>query len=293
MTKKGGRKTGLRSDGTPAADRGTAAADSVEDVAVVEQANEGMDGSPSPLGVEQAATTSRTGQRLIAAEDIPSPEASLIDKVSGKLLQKFEVIFFQYQMDVSRTTTEAIREAMNTVRKDMKSLGERISDVESNRLNHKATAEIEQQQRLPDAHSVTSDIDETVAEEEHTSDEPQKHGRRRLFTPSTQGKPSYSDKEKSKFKTIRDWGLKFDGSSKSIPIERFLFRVETLQERHNISSDDLYASFHLLLEGAAQSGSGSIWRNTLKNRVTVFRICAQPSSTSIENPTVMRKYAKP
>ena len=35
-------------------------------------------------------------------------------------------------------------------------------------------------------------------------------------------------------------------------LERFLFRVETLQKKHNISGEELYANFHLLLEGQAQ-----------------------------------------
>lgn len=74
----------------------------------------------------------------------------------------------------------------------------------------------------------------------------------RLFTPSPRNRPTHSDYTKAKAKTIRDWGLKYDGNAKSIPAERFLFRVETLRKRHRISSEELYANFHLLVSGAAQ-----------------------------------------
>ncbi|KAI8116110.1 hypothetical protein CVS40_11756 [Lucilia cuprina] len=67
-------------------------------------------------------------------------------------------------------------------------------------------------------------------------------------------RPSYSrdDTDSRRDKRVRDWGLKYDGSPKSIPVERFLFRVESLQKKHGISCEELYANFHLLLEKQAQ-----------------------------------------
>ncbi|XP_067640447.1 uncharacterized protein [Eurosta solidaginis] len=199
--------------------------------------------------VEREATDSPSGRRLTSLGNVTSPGASAIEKVGGELLAKFEMMFIQYQMDVNRATTEAIQDAMNTVRKDVKGLGERVSKVESSRKRELATAK--DQRVVIDAAATAADNEKDEREEEQTVfDQPAFGGRKSAS--SLQLKPINSDKDKYKFKIIRDWGLKFDGSSKSIPIERFLFRVETLQRRHGISPGDLYSNFHLLLSGAAQ-----------------------------------------
>lgn len=54
-------------------------------------------------------------QRGTPMGDIASPEANIVDKVGGEILKKFESMFIEYQMEVNRTTAEAVREAMDTV----------------------------------------------------------------------------------------------------------------------------------------------------------------------------------
>ncbi|XP_067624696.1 uncharacterized protein [Eurosta solidaginis] len=242
MTRKGKRKTRLSERENALTGREHSASKSTEERESGEEEEQLSSGKPAPQ-----ASVSQTRQRVVP---VATPETSLVDKVGGELLQKFEAMFFQYQLDVNRTTADAIREAMNGVRRDVRSLGERISKVEKTREGAQPIAAMPLENA--DTSSALGQGENAGKEEEQAATDRPGFTGRRLLTPSPQKERNYSDINKNKFKTIRDWGLKYDGGIKSIPIERFLFRVETLQRRHGISSNDLYASFHLLLTGAAQ-----------------------------------------
>jgi len=47
------------------------------------------------------------------------------------------------------------------------------------------------------------------------------------------------------------WNLKFDGSGRGMTVESFLFRVDGLQELYDLSRQQVFREFHLLLAGAA------------------------------------------
>jgi len=47
------------------------------------------------------------------------------------------------------------------------------------------------------------------------------------------------------------WNLKFDGSGRGLTVERFLFRVDRLQELYDLSHQQAFREFHLLLAGEA------------------------------------------
>lgn len=251
MPKKASRRSGLRSrkkEDMENKDRtSSSVADEDEIGEVVQSEAVGGQGAVDE-GIDRAPGTSRTGQRYIPLGEITSPEVTLLDKVSGELLQKFESMFFQYQMDVNRTTADAIHEAMSKVRKNVRGLEERVSAVEKHRSDDNSD---EGSESGSGERSLGDDRREQRAEGSPVG-ERRSGACRRLFTASADGNNNVVKTDKLKFKIIKDWGLRYAGNSKSIPIERFLFRVETLQKRHHISSQDLYANFHLLLEGAAQ-----------------------------------------
>jgi len=48
------------------------------------------------------------------------------------------------------------------------------------------------------------------------------------------------------------WNLKFDGSGRGVTVESFLFRVDRLQELYDLSHQQVFREFHLLLAGAAK-----------------------------------------
>ena len=50
---------------------------------------------------------------------------------------------------------------------------------------------------------------------------------------------------------VTRWNLKFDGSSKSISVDDFVFRVQTLQEMYEVPWPEVLSKFNLLLEGGA------------------------------------------
>lgn len=60
--------------------------------------------------------------------------------------------------------------------------------------------------------------------------------------PSSLGKPV----------DIHKWGVRFDGSSKSMSVESFFFRIETLQRKNGLTEEHLLANFHHLVTGAAE-----------------------------------------
>jgi len=47
------------------------------------------------------------------------------------------------------------------------------------------------------------------------------------------------------------WNLKLDGSGRGMTVESFLFRVDRLQELYDLSRQQVFCEFHLLLAGAA------------------------------------------
>lgn len=50
---------------------------------------------------------------------------------------------------------------------------------------------------------------------------------------------------------LSKWGIKFDGTAKSMSAEDFIFRVDILRQDYNCSFNETLRSFHLLLEGQA------------------------------------------
>ncbi|XP_067638393.1 uncharacterized protein [Eurosta solidaginis] len=249
MTRRDSRKAGLHGSNKKQVgdkDRTSKTIADEDESAIVEQEDTGREEGAIGDDRNQVVETSRGGQRIIPVGDIPSPEVSLLDKVSGELLQKFESMFFQYQMDVNKTTADAINEAMLKLRKDVRSLGDRVSAVERHHSNDK----LDEKSGSGEQALVDRSCEE--CESNGPSGDQRSQACRRLFTDSPDGNTGVARTDKLKFKIIKDWGLRYAGNSKSIPVERFLFRVETLQKRHNISSEDLYANFHLLLEGSAQ-----------------------------------------
>lgn len=180
----------------------------------------------------------------ISIEDVPIPVTSqggTSDIRGGEIgtmqnfMRRFEQMFIQHQMDVSQGTTEAVHSAIQVIRKDICCLSGRISTLEKQG-------------------STTAEDTLGISHEESSNDQ---QARRPLFneTPVTPTFRSrlFSDSQYGKgSKRVRDWGLKYDGDPKSIAVERFLFRVETLQRKNGISSEELYTNFHLLLEKQAQ-----------------------------------------
>lgn len=155
-----------------------------------------------------------------------------VDSLKG-LMSKFQQMFVKHQLDMSVATTEAVQNAIKGLKKDVDGITGRLSTLERGSIDHGS--------------GTRNDINTDISQ-----------NRRRLFNDMSGGTPARKDSffndstENRRGKRVRDWSLKYDGSQKSIPVERFLFRVETLQKRHGISSDELYANFHLLLEGRAQ-----------------------------------------
>jgi len=47
------------------------------------------------------------------------------------------------------------------------------------------------------------------------------------------------------------WDFKFDGSGRGMTVESFLYRVDRLQELYDLSRQQVFREFHLLLAGAA------------------------------------------
>lgn len=47
------------------------------------------------------------------------------------------------------------------------------------------------------------------------------------------------------------WHIKFDGSSRDMTVESFIFRVEKMREQYNVSHNRLFSDFHCLLNGNA------------------------------------------
>jgi len=56
---------------------------------------------------------------------------------------------------------------------------------------------------------------------------------------------------RSKDVRLDKWNLKFDGSGRGMTVESFLFRVDRLQELYDLSRQQVFREFHLLLAGAA------------------------------------------
>jgi len=56
---------------------------------------------------------------------------------------------------------------------------------------------------------------------------------------------------RSKDVRLDKWNLKFDGSGRGKAVESFLFRVDRLQELYDLSRQQVFHEFHLLLAGAA------------------------------------------
>lgn len=50
---------------------------------------------------------------------------------------------------------------------------------------------------------------------------------------------------------LQKWGLKYDGSSKSVSVEEFIFRAESLRVDYVCSLDVFIKGFHHLLTGRA------------------------------------------
>lgn len=57
---------------------------------------------------------------------------------------------------------------------------------------------------------------------------------------------------------LQKWGLKFDGSSKSVSIEEFVFRAEALRSDYNCPWDILVKGFHHLLAGRAYAAKSDM-----------------------------------
>ncbi|XP_065364507.1 uncharacterized protein LOC135957649 [Calliphora vicina] len=53
-----------------------------------------------------------------------------------------------------------------------------------------------------------------------------------------------------KFKLAK-WGVKFDGTNKTMNVQEFIFRVGALRRDYSCSDDEILRTFHLLLEGPA------------------------------------------
>ncbi|XP_065358730.1 uncharacterized protein LOC135952646 [Calliphora vicina] len=53
-----------------------------------------------------------------------------------------------------------------------------------------------------------------------------------------------------KFKLAK-WGVKFDGTNKTINVQEFIFRVGALRRDYSCTDNELLRSFHILLEGPA------------------------------------------
>lgn len=84
----------------------------------------------------------------------------------------------------------------------------------------------------------------------HFQQQPNQH-----YNPQTIREP-YSQNFPLGYKSItplqlQKWGLKFDGSSKSISVEEFVFRVESLRLDYNCPLDIFVKGFHHLLTGRA------------------------------------------
>ncbi|KAI8116446.1 hypothetical protein CVS40_11482 [Lucilia cuprina] len=52
---------------------------------------------------------------------------------------------------------------------------------------------------------------------------------------------------------LEKWGIKFDGTSKSLTVEDFVFRIETLRSDYNCTWDILMKGFHHLMTGTAST----------------------------------------
>lgn len=63
----------------------------------------------------------------------------------------------------------------------------------------------------------------------------------------------YSSSHPNRKIELDRWGICFDGTSKSISAEDFVFRVEILKRNYNLSWPDIIKNFHLLLGGIAQN----------------------------------------
>ncbi|XP_065356327.1 uncharacterized protein LOC135950718 [Calliphora vicina] len=74
--------------------------------------------------------------------------------------------------------------------------------------------------------------------------------------PPTQSSQAPSLPNEHPFSTQRKvdlskWGIKFDGSTKSMSAEDFIFRVDVLRQDYSCPFNELLRSFHVLLEGPA------------------------------------------
>lgn len=62
---------------------------------------------------------------------------------------------------------------------------------------------------------------------------------------------SYHNKSYHKIR-IDKWGLEFDGNTKKLAVEDFVFRVERLQKKYNASWEEVLDNFHLFVKGVAE-----------------------------------------
>jgi len=62
---------------------------------------------------------------------------------------------------------------------------------------------------------------------------------------------------RSKVVRLDRWNLKFDGSGRRLTVESFLFRVDRLQELYDLSRQQAFREFHLLLAVQPRNGIGS------------------------------------
>ncbi|CAD6996606.1 unnamed protein product [Ceratitis capitata] len=77
----------------------------------------------------EAHSVSCDEERRTPLEDIRTRKETGTS-IGDELFKKFKLMIFQYQMNVSRSTTDTIRAAMNTIRKEVAQLGGRISEME-------------------------------------------------------------------------------------------------------------------------------------------------------------------
>lgn len=151
------------------------------------------EGNTDSIDTEDVAGVS-VGNREVGSVESPMQaqnESSALTESMQVLMSRFERMFVQHQMEVNRATTEAVQSAIKGLRKDVETIGVRLSDLEiksANKSNNQEDSTEEQEENRPRRRL----FEETLG-----------------FTPVQVVNSALEGYDNRRNKRVRDWGLKF------------------------------------------------------------------------------------
>ena len=158
------------------------------------------------------------------------------ESISGKIESAISVAVRECNDRTLSMFHEGMSKMFVTMDTKIKEINKKISDLEKPSVEQTYVTTSQNNNTSTSKHNIPNTVTpQTINQSTH----------------ARQSRNSQNLRDNFRRVNVQKWEVKFDGSPKSIPVESFIFRVESQQRKYNLSDEDLLADFHYLLSGAA------------------------------------------